>query len=146
MPMLHDAAYRSDVVKRLRALRVDSPRRWGKMSPDQMLWHVNCALENAVGSRDIPAAKIPIPRPILKFIVMHLPWGKGAPTAPELVAAGNHDFEREREKCIGLVEQLASKPLDDSWNAHPAFGRMSGRDSSRLHAKHLNHHLTQFGV
>jgi hypothetical protein len=26
------------------------------------------------------------------------------------------------------------------------FGKMSGREVSRLHAKHLDHHLRQFGV
>ena len=146
MPMLHDSTFRSDVVKRLRSLGPDSQRRFGKMSVDQMLWHVNCALENAIGKRPIAAAKIPIPKPVLKFIVMNLPWGKGNPTAPELVATGRHDFEGERARCIELVEALASKPMDGSWSDHPAFGRMSGRDASRLHAKHLNHHLTQFGV
>ena len=83
---------------------------------------------------------------MLKFIVMNLPWGKGNPTAPEFIATSNHDFEGERAKCIELVEVLASKPMDGSWSDHPAFGRMSGRDVSRLQAKHLNHHLTQFGA
>ena len=146
MPMLHDSTFRSDLLKRVRALRADSPRRWGKMSVDQMLWHVNCALENALGQRDIPRAKIPIPRPVLKFVVMNLPWGKGNPTAPELVASSTHDFEAERERCIALIDAAAAKSLDDPWAEHPAFGRMSGKDASRLHAKHVNHHLTQFGV
>jgi len=144
--MLHDSTYRSDVVKRIRALRPDSLRQFGKMSVDQMLWHVNCALENAVGKRPIAAAKIPIPKPVLKFMVMNLPWKKGNPTAPEFVASGSYDFEGERAKCIQLVETLASKPMTEPWDDHPAFGRMSGRDVSRLHAKHLNHHLTQFGA
>jgi hypothetical protein len=146
MPRLHDSTFRCDVVKRLRSLRPDSQRQFGKMSADQMLWHVNCALENALGTRPIAAAKIPIPKPVLKFIVMNLPWGKGNPTAPEFIATSNHDFESERTKCIELVESLASKAMDEPWGEHPAFGRMSGRDVSRLQAKHLNHHLAQFGV
>ena len=111
-----------------------------------MLWHVNGALANAIGQNDIPAAKIPIPRPILKFIVMKLPWGKGNPTAPAFVASGSYDFEGERARCIELIDALAAKSMEVPWTDHPAFGRMSGRDVSRLHAKHLNHHLTQFGV
>jgi len=146
MAMLHDANYRSEVVKRVRALRPDSPRQWGKMSADQMLWHVNCALENALGQRNIPSAKIPIPRPVLKFMVMKLPWRKNNPTAPEFVASGNYNFEAERERCITLIDALAAKSTDAPWPEHPAFGRMSGRDVSFLHAKHLNHHLRQFGV
>jgi len=144
--MLHDAAYRSDVVTRIRSLRADSPRQWGKMSADQMLWHVNCALENALGQRDIPRAKIPIPRPVLKFMVMKLPWRKGSPTAPEFIASGNYDFDSERDRCVRLIDALAAKSMDAPWPEHPAFGRMSGRDVSQLHAKHLNHHLTQFSV
>ena len=146
MPMLHESSYRSDVVQRIRSLRADSQRQWGKMSVDQMLWHVNCALENALGRRDIAAAKIPIPRPVLKFMVMKLPWKKGGPTAPEFIASGSYNFEGEREKCIRLIDAIAAKSVEVPWPDHPAFGRMSGRDVSRLHAKHLNHHLTQFGV
>jgi hypothetical protein len=36
--------------------------------------------------------------------------------------------------------------LDAEWPTHPMLGRMSGSEVSRLHAKHLHHHLTQFGV
>ncbi len=146
MAMLHDADYRAEVVKRIRTLRPESQRQFGKMSVDQMLWHVNCALENALGQRDIAPAKIPIPRPVLKFMVLKLPWRKGNPTAPEFVPSGSYNFVSEQEKCIRLVDALASKAMDVPWPDHPAFGRMSGRDVSVLHAKHLNHHLTQFGV
>ena len=31
------------------ALRPDAARRWGKMSVSQMLWHVNEAMEGALG-------------------------------------------------------------------------------------------------
>jgi hypothetical protein len=36
--------------------------------------------------------------------------------------------------------------LHSDWPHHPVFGRMTGEQVSHLHAKHLNHHLTQFGV
>jgi hypothetical protein len=49
-------------------------------------------------------------------------------------------------RCLRLVEELAAKPLDSEWPASPTLGRMSGNDVSRLQAKHLHHHLTQFGV
>ena len=46
MPMLHDSSFRESVQSRLKALRPDAERRWGKMTVDQMLWHVNSALEH----------------------------------------------------------------------------------------------------
>jgi hypothetical protein len=39
-----------------------------------------------------------------------------------------------------------SKRLDEDWPENPIFGKVSGTDISRLQAKHLDHHLKQFGV
>lgn len=41
MPLLHDAAHREALRGRVGSLRPGSQRRWGKMTVDQMLWHVN---------------------------------------------------------------------------------------------------------
>jgi hypothetical protein len=56
------------------------------------------------------------------------------------------DFTAERRRCLQLVDEVASRELHSDWPDHPVFGRMTGEQVSRLHAKHLNHHLTQFGV
>jgi hypothetical protein len=70
----------------------------------------------------------------------------GAPTSAPYKARGTHDFEAERARCLRLVDEFAAKPLDDQWVDSPALGHMTGRDHTRMQAKHLNHHLTQFGV
>ena len=80
MAQLHDPRDRAEIVRRLRALRPDSDRRWGKMSVAQMLWHVNEAMEGALGRIQAEPMKVPLPRPLLKFLVLNAPWGKGAPT------------------------------------------------------------------
>ena len=117
------------------------------MSVGQMLWHVNEAMEAALGHIVVDRARAPLPRPLLKFLVLNAPWGKGAPTLKRWIPqADNYDFASERDRCVRLLEELTSKPLDDAWPDSPMLGRMSGKDVSRLHAKHLNHHLTQFGV
>jgi hypothetical protein len=83
----------------------------------------------------------------MKFIVMNLPWPRGAPTLKRWVPRSeSYDFAAERERCVRLIGELAAKPLDSAWPDSPTLGRMSGKDVSRLHAKHLDHHLTQFGV
>ena len=61
-------------------------------------------------------------------------------------ARQSYDFAAEHDRCLRLVDELTSKPLDDAWPDSPMLGRMNGSEVSRLHAKHLNHHLTQFGV
>jgi DinB superfamily len=146
MPMLHDADYRGTILNRIRALRPDSERRWGKMTVDQMLWHVNEALESALGKISLPPDRTPLPRPLMKFLILNVPWPKGAPTMPQFQARAEHDFEAERTRCLRLVEELCAKPLGSAWPDSPTLGRMSGRDVTRLQAKHLDHHLRQFGV
>ena len=146
MPLLHDAEYRSQLQNRLRKLDPDSQRRWGKMSVDQMLWHVSVAMEVALGTRPASPQKTPLPRLIMKFMVLNLPWPKSAPTLPMFMAKGSHDFNAERNRCLQLIDQLSAKNLDENWPDNPVFGPIKGHDVSRLHAKHLNHHLNQFGV
>jgi hypothetical protein len=147
VPELHDINCRTDILRRLRALRPDAQRRWGKMSVAQMLWHVNEAMEGALGRIQADPMKVPLPRSILKFLVLNAPWGKGAPTLKRWVPQhDSYDFAAEHARCVRLVDELAAKALDDAWPDSPTLGRMTGRQVSRLHAKHLNHHLTQFGV
>jgi hypothetical protein len=116
------------------------------MSVDQMLWHVNQTLATALGQLQSPPEKLPLPRFLVKFFTLNGPWPKGAPTGRAFVTSASHDFDTERARCLRLIEDLVAIRLDDAWPDHPIFGRMSGRDYSRLQAKHLNHHLTQFGV
>ena len=146
MPTVHDEGYRSALQSRIQSLRPDSPRRWGKMTPDQMLWHVNVGLSVALGETTIPDGRPPLPRPIMKFLVLNLPWVKGAPTSPIFLAKSQYDFEAERTRCLQLLGRLANQPLDGAPVMHPIFGNMSRTDVSRLHAKHLDHHLKQFGA
>lgn len=146
---LHDERYKTEILRRVKSLRPDSQRRWGKMSVAQMLWHVNESIEGGLGRIQMEAMKLPIPlpRPIVKFLVLNFPWGKGAPTLKRWIPQhDNYDFLAERDRCCRLVDELTSKPLTDQWPDSPTLGPMSGSDVSRLHAKHLNHHLTQFGA
>jgi hypothetical protein len=117
------------------------------MSVSQMLWHVNEALEGALGRIPLAPEKVPLPQPLMKLVVIYFPWPKGAPTLKRWVPrSDDYDFAIERERLLRLLNELTDKPLEDNWPASPTLGRMSGRDVSRLQAKHLNHHLTQFGV
>jgi hypothetical protein len=146
MRTLHDADHRATLVRRVQALRPDSTRRWGKMSVDQMLWHVNDAIAAAIGDITMPAHKPPLPRSLLKFMILNMPWGKNAPTMPLLVATRNYDFAAEHARCLRLIDRMAAIDVNGEWPAHPMLGRVKGADLSRLQAKHLDHHLTQFGV
>lgn len=147
MPMLHDAMFREAAKQRLRALRPDTTRRWGTMSVDQMLWHVNTALENALGRLPITPLRVPLPKFLLKFLVINVPWRKGkTPTMPELEAKRRYDFEEERTRLLRLIDEFAARPIDRPWQANATLGPLTGSEWSRLQGKHVDYHLQQFGV
>lgn len=146
MRELHDPAFRESVLQRLTSLSHGSTRRWGRMTADQMLRHVNIALEFALGRVHVARLSIPLPGFLLKWMVLHVPWPKGSPTAPEFVAGDRYDFETERSRCIALVREFAARPVEGDWPVHHTFGRITGRETSRLQAKHLDHHLRQFSA
>jgi hypothetical protein len=116
------------------------------MTVDQMLWHVNSGMELALGRIHVEPRKYPVPAFLLKLLVLHLPWTKGAPTLPAFVARQNYDFEHEKARCLTLIDELASRDLNGQWATNPLFGKVTGDDVTRLHAKHLDHHLSQFGA
>lgn len=143
--LLHDAAVHSAIRARVQSLSPNATRRWGTMTVDQMLWHCNQVLKTALGDISVKPNLPPFPIPVLKFILFTLPWVHGAPTAPEYRAVDRQGFEDERHRCVELIDRFIARGLDGSWS--PAvFGPLTGREWSRLHAKHLDHHLRQFGA
>jgi hypothetical protein len=116
------------------------------MTVDQMLWHVNEALESVLGRAELVRVHPPLPKPLVRFLVLNAPWPKGAPTNPRFLAKATHNFDDELARCRGLIAEVIAKPIDELGLDHPVLGRLSGRNHSRLHAKHLDHHLRQFGV
>jgi hypothetical protein len=147
MPSLHDPAFRQSVRERLHGLTPADPPRWGRMTPDQMLWHVNAALDAALGHVPYEGTVGPkLPKPILRFMVLHGPWPKGrTPTLPQFVARERYDFDAERARCLALIDEFTARPLGSQWVKHPILGDVDGAFYSKLQGRHLEHHLSQFG-
>jgi hypothetical protein len=116
------------------------------MTSDQMLWHVNQFLEASLGDVKLKAEKLKLPAPLMRFFLVYMPWPKGAPTHPQARAQAEHDFEAERARCLALIDRFVKKPVDSEWPADASFGKVSGKFATQLHAKHLDHHLRQFGA
>ena len=146
MSTLHDSDTRAAIRQRVQALRPDAARKWGSMTVDQMLWHVNQPLKESLGEYVPPDGKPPLPPMLLRWLVLNVPWPRGAKTRPDLVASQHYDFERERAECLALIDRFAQRDIGVEFPKSANFGHMTGMHWSRLHAKHLDHHLRQFGV
>jgi hypothetical protein len=144
--LIHDPAVRASIEARLSRLRPDSKGVWGRMSVDQMLWHVNQALVTALGRVELEDKGLPVPAFIVRFVTLNMPWVRNAPTNGAMVARTPYDFNQQLAQCRALIADVAARDIDHAPPLHPVFGQMTGRQQSRLHAKHLDHHLKQFGV
>jgi hypothetical protein len=146
MPLLHDPAVRASLESRLARLTPASRPAWGKMSVGQMLWHVNQAMETALGRVQPDPKGAPIPAAVMRFLVLKMPWTKNAPTNKAFIPDREHEFTTELARCRQLVAEVTARAIEHAPPKHPAFGHMTGQQQSQLHAKHLDHHLRQFGV
>jgi hypothetical protein len=76
-----------------------------------------------------------------------LPWPRGrAEGPPEVFTTAPDTWEHDRAALLGLIERYVETPPDALPPTNPVFGNMSGKDWDALNYKHLDHHLTQFGV
>lgn len=139
---------RNELLNRLDRLTADAPARWGKFNCPAMMAHVNDALRMPLGEVTPATRKVPIRFfPLKQLIIYYLPFPKGVPTAPVLLARCDAAvFQDEVQAFRQILDRLARRSQETSWPRHPAFGGMSRRAWGVLGYRHVDHHFTQFGV
>ena len=148
MATFWDRSTRDEMRRRLERLTPEAKARWGKFTPAQMVAHLNDAMRMATGELKVAPKRLPIRYFPLKQLVLYvLPFPKGAPTAPELLArCGSADLKTEQIEFTKIAERTAARPSSAGWPDHPAFGTMSHEAWGKLIYRHTDHHLKQFGV
>ena len=148
MPTIFDAADRAAILSRLDGVTPGARPAWGRMDAGQMVAHLNESLRMAVGELACALRGGPLSFPPLRWLIINvLPFPKGVPTAPELLAgtpspALDEDLQRLRER----IERVAAQGPQRRFPRHPAFGFMPGRQWGVLIYRHVDHHLRQFGA
>ena len=141
-------------IARINRLRADTKPLWGKMNAAQMLAHVAkpyemvCDPDYARTHKRPPAVMRFLLKTFLKPIVVgEKPYAKNSRTAPEFIVADERDIEVERRRLIAYINQVQAWGTShfDGKDNH-SFGVMTAQEWNNLFAKHLEHHLTQFGV
>lgn len=76
----------AEVLRRLRALRQDSVRRWGRMSAHQMVCHLSDGYRLLTGERTTQLVATPLARFMMRWIALFAPvrWPAGLLTTPDL--------------------------------------------------------------
>jgi hypothetical protein len=150
MKSMARAQDKEEIVRRLRTLRADSARRWGRMSAHQMICHLSDSFLAVTGQRDVSPASGPLQRTVIKWIALYAPfdWPQGVPTRPEVdqEAGGTKPstFAADVTQLEMLVELITTRK-GCFGPSHPIFGNMSNTDWMRWAYLHMDHHLRQFG-
>lgn len=149
MKNLLNAVANQEIIDRINHLSSTSQAQWGKMTVDQMLAHCQVPLQVAFGEVKLKQGLIGVLLGglVKKQLMSDKPFKKGLPTDKSFIVIDQRDFNEEKEKLSVLVNHFVSKgPVGISKNPHPIFGKMTPDEWGYLAWKHLDHHLTQFGV
>jgi hypothetical protein len=139
---------RTAICQRIGSVTSASVPHWGRMDAKAMLTHLKQSALMALG--DLPVAcksKRAFQVFPIKHLILHVvPFPRGAPTAPELLAADAAPVDAIRSELVSLVERIGAGPREGYGPIHPLFGRLSFREWGVATYKHMDHHLRQFAA
>lgn len=138
------------VIGRINKLKPITKPAWGKMSVDQMLAHCNVTYEMVFED------KHPKPNGFTKFmlklfvknvVVGDKPYKRNGRTAPQFLITDSKNFVEEKARLIDYLKkaQGLGEQHFDGKESH-SFGKLTKQEWNTMFYKHLDHHLSQFGV
>ena len=137
-------------IARINAITPESQRLWGTMTPGQMFRHVELTITTYIGETEVidrSTLFYKIARLLLDYGIIKYPKGK-AQSSPENIVEDECDFNASRAQLLAAIERFLTFAEENptARPRHTFFGPLTMSQWSRRHAKHLNHHLEQFGV
>jgi hypothetical protein len=138
------------MIKRIECLTNESKPLWGKMSVDQMLAHCNVSYEFIFSDKHKKPNKIA--KLFLRLFVKELvvgdkPYKKNSQTSPAFIIGDRRKFEEEKNILIENIKKVMElgESYFDGKESH-SFGVLNAKQWNNMYYKHLDHHLSQFGV
>lgn len=139
-----------EIIERINKLNSATQPKWGKMSVEEMLAHCNVTYEMAFTDKHPKPngfVKLMLKAFVKNTVVGDKPYKKNSQTAPAFKISDKRVFETEKERLIGFVNQtqLAGRAAFEGKESN-SFGKLTANEWNVMFYKHLDHHLTQFGV
>ncbi len=140
----------TEFINRINKLTIDSKPQWGKMSVDKMFAHCCVTYEMIFEDKHKRPGKFKgflIKALIKPMVCTEKPYKKNGRTHPAFLIVDERIFEVEKTRLINYIKQvqeLGEKHFDNK-ESH-SFGPLTTVEWNNMFSKHLDHHLTQFGV
>jgi Protein of unknown function (DUF1569) len=150
LPNIFTKDVTENIIQRINKLTPETQPQWGKMSVSQMLAH--CAVTYEM----VYENKHPKPGFLMKFILKsvvkkgvtnEVPYKHSLRTAPQFIITDAKDFENEKKRLVDFIlktQELGENHFEGK-ESH-SFGSLNKTEWNNMFYKHLDHHLTQFGV
>jgi hypothetical protein len=145
---LADAATAAAFKDRIGRLEPDIRPQWGEMTAAQMMAHCTEIFDVACGK---PLEGTPwyvnlFKGMIRKMVVNDKPYPRSTRTHPQYRQTEDREFEAERVRILAAMDRFTQACQTREYLEHPLFGPMTVEEAGRAMAKHLDHHLEQFGI
>lgn len=151
MKNIFNAQDAQSYIDRINQLNARSERRWGKMTVDQMLAHCNITysmiFEPEKHKKPGFIARFILKKFVKSKVCNDIAYKTNLPTSPAFVISDEKVFDEEQKKLIGYIQKVQQLGADAFEGKESiSFGPLSATEWNNMMAKHLDHHLKQFGV
>lgn len=150
MKNIFDAQVTQEIIDRINQLTPETQAKWGKMSVAQMLAHCNVTYEMVYTDKHPKATglkKFVLKLLVKSAVVNEKPYPKNSRTAPQFLISDERVFATEKQRLIDYInktQQLGGAHFEGKESN--SFGALTQTEWNNSFYKHLEHHLTQFGV
>lgn len=149
-PSIFDPKTTEDLLTRINKLNSEITPLWGKMNVSQMLAHLCVSYDQIFGDQSgrppLLMRKL-LALLIKKRLVDESPYPKNGRTAPAFIITGDRDFDTEKARLTTYLSK-AEKMGAAGFSNRESFsmGKLTTQEWNNLLYKHIDHHLSQFGV
>ncbi len=139
-----------EIIERINKLENTTQPVWGKMTVGQMLAHCNVTYEMIYENKHSKPSsfiKFILKTFVKKTVVDESPYKLNSRTAPQFLMTDPKDFLNEKQRLISFIKKTQEKGENffDGKESH-SFGILKKTEWNNMFYKHLDHHLSQFGV
>lgn len=139
-----------EIISRIENLTPTTQAVWGTMTVGQMLAHCCVSYEMVYDNKHSKPnffIRLLLKLFVKKAVVNDIAYKQSLQTASSFKIKENKDFEMEKNRLIAYIEKTQKLGVNYFDNKESlSFGPLSKNEWNNLFAKHLNHHLSQFGV
>lgn len=150
LPNIFTKEVSDEMIQRINNLKPDTKPEWGKMNASQMLAHCNVAYEmiyDNIHQKPNAFMRFILKTLIKEKVVGEKPFPHNSKTAPQFIMIDTKDFEKEKQRLVDYIKKTQeSGEIYFENKESDSFGPLKSSEWNNMFYKHLDHHLSQFGV